>query len=159
MRIAISLRLAASSLRIGLVFLICRSNQWVARNSTMSRRRAPAFRHGERYAAYRYLLANERRSCMIPLMMLGYKSNNSVVYSSKYHVIWCPKYRRKVLVGDIATRHEEIMRIPALKYRAEISTLEIWPDQVHRPEGAFEPAARLSTWSQHMGIICSNSSR
>ena len=68
---------------------------------------------------------------MIPLMMLGYKSNNSVVYSSKYHVIWCPKYRRKVLVGDIAKRLEEIMRKTALKYRAEIIALEIIPDHVH----------------------------
>ena len=64
-------------------------------------------------------------------MMLGYKSNNHVVYSCKYHVIWCPKYRRKVLVGDIAKRLEEIMRKTALKYRAEISALEIVPDQVH----------------------------
>src|SRR5438046_10124477 len=64
-------------------------------------------------------------------MMLGYKSNNNVVYSSKYHVIWCPKYRRKVLVGDIAKRLEEIMRKTALKYRAQISALEIVPDQVH----------------------------
>src|SRR5438309_5211422 len=64
-------------------------------------------------------------------MMLGYKSNNNVVYSSKYHVIWCLKYRRKVLVGDIAKRLEEIMRKTALKYRAEISALEIVPDQVH----------------------------
>jgi REP element-mobilizing transposase RayT len=38
------------------------------------------------------------------LMMLGYKSNNNVVYSSKYHVIWCPKYRRKVLVAVPAVR-------------------------------------------------------
>ena len=30
-------------------------------------------------------------------MIEGYKSNNNVVYSSKYHVVWCPKYRRKVL--------------------------------------------------------------
>jgi len=64
-------------------------------------------------------------------MLLGYKSNNNVVYSSKYHVIWCPKYRRKVLVGDIAKRLEEIMRKTALKYRAEISALEIVPDHVH----------------------------
>ena len=64
-------------------------------------------------------------------MMLGYKSNKNIVYSSKYHVIWCPKYRRKVLVGDIAKRLEEIMRKTALKYRAEISALEIVPDQVH----------------------------
>src|SRR5438046_9673657 len=64
-------------------------------------------------------------------MMLGYKSNKNIVYSSKYHVIWCPKYRRKVLVGDIAKRLEEIMRKTALKYRAEISALEIVPDHAH----------------------------
>jgi putative transposase len=74
----------------------------------------------------------ERKAKMYhPLMMLGYKSNNNVVYSSKYHVIWCPKYRRKVLVGDIAKRLKEIMRKTALKYRADIIALEIMPDHVH----------------------------
>ncbi|WP_171816563.1 transposase, partial [Clostridium tetani] len=28
-----------------------------------------------------------------------YKSNNNIVYSCKYHIVWCPKYRRKVLIG------------------------------------------------------------
>ncbi|MBE5702702.1 IS200/IS605 family transposase, partial [Blautia massiliensis] len=27
-------------------------------------------------------------------MNTTYKSNNNVVYSCKYHVVWCPKYRR-----------------------------------------------------------------
>ena len=35
-------------------------------------------------------------------MLQGYKSNCNVVYSSKYHVVWCPKYRRKVLEGEMA---------------------------------------------------------
>ena len=35
------------------------------------------------------------------------------------------------IVGDIAKRLAEIMRKTALKYRAEISALEIVPDQVH----------------------------
>ncbi|MBS3938351.1 MAG: transposase, partial [Peptococcaceae bacterium] len=30
-------------------------------------------------------------------MNTKFKSNNNVVYSCKYHVVWCPKYRRKVL--------------------------------------------------------------
>ena len=64
-------------------------------------------------------------------MMLGYKSNKNVVYSSKYHVIWCPKYRRKVLVGAIAKRLKEIMHKTALKYRADLIALEITPDHVH----------------------------
>ena len=63
--------------------------------------------------------------------MLGYKSNNNVVYSSKYHVAWCPKYRRKVLVDKIAKRLEEVIRKAASRYRAEVIALEIMPDHVH----------------------------
>lgn len=64
-------------------------------------------------------------------MMLGYKSNNNVVYSSKYHVVWCPKYRRKVLEGPIAKRCEQLIRKTAASYRAEVMALEILPDHVH----------------------------
>ena len=64
-------------------------------------------------------------------MMLGYKSNNNVFYSSKYHVVWCPKYRRKVLVDKITKRLEAIIRKTALRYRAEVIALEIMPDHVH----------------------------
>jgi len=64
-------------------------------------------------------------------MLEGYKSNNNVVYSSKYHVVWCPKYRRKVLEGQIAKRCEQILRQTAKKYRAEVIALEIMPDRVH----------------------------
>ena len=30
---------------------------------------------------------------------MKYKSNHNVVYSCKYHVVWCPKYRRPVLIS------------------------------------------------------------
>lgn len=60
----------------------------------------------------------------------GYKSNNNVVYSSKYHVVWTPKYRRAVLVGPIAKKCEAVIRQTATKYHAEIIALEIMPDQV-----------------------------
>jgi putative transposase len=63
--------------------------------------------------------------------MLGYKSNKNVVYSCKYHVVWCPKYRRKVLVDAIAKRLFELMHKAALRYRAELIALEIMPDHVH----------------------------
>jgi REP element-mobilizing transposase RayT len=52
------------------------------------------------------------------------------VYSSKYHCVWTPKYRRRVLVGPIAKRCEQVMRQTAKKYRAEIIALEIMPDHV-----------------------------
>lgn len=40
---------------------------------------------------------------------MEYKSNRNVVYSCKYHVVWCPKYRRKVLTDEIATRLKELI--------------------------------------------------
>ena len=40
---------------------------------------------------------------------MKYKSNNNVVYSCKYHVVWCPKYRRKVLTGEIEVRLKELI--------------------------------------------------
>jgi putative transposase len=60
-----------------------------------------------------------------------YKSNLNVVYSSKYHVVWTPKYRRSVLIGDIAARCESVIRQAAEKYKAEVIALEIMPDHVH----------------------------
>jgi REP element-mobilizing transposase RayT len=60
----------------------------------------------------------------------GYKSNHNVVYSSKYHCGWTPKYRRSVLVGPMAKRREPVMRQTAEKYRAEMIALEIMPDHV-----------------------------
>lgn len=38
-----------------------------------------------------------------------YKSNNNVVYSCKYHVVWCPKYRRQVLVNGVDARLKEVL--------------------------------------------------
>ena len=61
----------------------------------------------------------------------GYKSNNNVVYSSKYHCVWTPKCRRSVLVGPIAKRCEQVIRQVTTKYLAEIIALEIMPDHGH----------------------------
>ena len=64
-------------------------------------------------------------------MIKKYKSNNNVVYSCKYHVVWCPKYRRKVLVDKIEQRLIELLKEVALERHSEIIELEIMPDHVH----------------------------
>ena len=62
---------------------------------------------------------------------MNYKSNNNVVYSCKYHVIWCPKYRRKILIGAIADRLKELIHQSAIEHQSEVIELEIMPDRVH----------------------------
>ncbi len=44
-------------------------------------------------------------------MSSDYTYKKGLVYKNQYHVIWCPKYRRPVLVGEIETRLKEIFRI------------------------------------------------
>ena len=62
---------------------------------------------------------------------MQYKSNNNITYSCKYHVVWCPKYRRDVLVGDVEKRLKTIIADVCQKRDAELIELETMPDHVH----------------------------
>jgi putative transposase len=62
---------------------------------------------------------------------MKYKSNNNIVYSCKYHIVWCPKYRRKVLVNEIAERLKELIKEKSSELKADIIEMEILPDHVH----------------------------
>lgn len=62
---------------------------------------------------------------------MKYKNNKNVVYSCKYHVVWCPKYRRKVLVDGIDDRLKELIKSVCNEIGAELFELEVMPDHVH----------------------------
>ena len=63
-------------------------------------------------------------------MRTSLRSNRNVVYSCKYQIVWCPKYRRQVLVDGVDVRLKEIIREAAAERRAEIMELEVMPDHV-----------------------------
>ena len=60
-----------------------------------------------------------------------YRRNAGSVYSLKYHMAWCPKYRRKVLTGDIAEELRSLLYQKAQELDVTIEALEIMPDHVH----------------------------
>ncbi len=62
---------------------------------------------------------------------IQYKSNNNIVYSCKYHIVWCPKYRRKVLVDDVEKRLKEIIYSIANELKVEIIEMETDKDHIH----------------------------
>ncbi len=62
---------------------------------------------------------------------MSYKCNNNITYSCKYHVIWCSKYRRKVLVDEVGQRLKELIVGVASELRVDIIEMEIMPDHVH----------------------------
>ena len=46
-------------------------------------------------------------------------------------MVWCPKYRRKILTGDIEKRLKEIIIKKTKELKSELIELEIMPDHVH----------------------------
>lgn len=64
-------------------------------------------------------------------MSRNIQSNNNIVYDCKYHVVFCPKYRRKVLVDEVEIRIKELFFEKGKELNTEIVEMEIMPDHVH----------------------------
>ena len=60
-----------------------------------------------------------------------YRISAGATYSLKYHLVWCPKYRLKVLVGQVEKRLRQLLYQKAEELEAEIHALEIMSDHVH----------------------------
>lgn len=67
----------------------------------------------------------------MPEYNILYKSNNNVVYSCKYHVVWCPKYRRDVLRDGADIRLKQIIQDVCTENGSDLLEMEIMPDHVH----------------------------
>ena len=63
--------------------------------------------------------------------MSQYAKNSSAVFSLKYHLVWCPKYRRPVLEGAIEKRLREVLEDVRAEHAWTIHALEVMPDHVH----------------------------
>lgn len=61
---------------------------------------------------------------------MNYKNNHKVVYHCKYHVVWCPKYRRKVLVDGVEARLKQLTEEICKAHDFELFELEIRSNQV-----------------------------
>jgi len=61
----------------------------------------------------------------------SYHTDHSIVYSCQYHVIFCPKYRRPVLVDAVAGRLKELFLEKQAEYGYTVMQMEVMPDHVH----------------------------
>lgn len=60
-----------------------------------------------------------------------YKYASHCVYNIGFHIVWCPKYRRKVLVDGIDERLKELLLEKAEHLEIQIDQMEVMPDHVH----------------------------
>lgn len=73
--------------------------------------------------------------------------DRTIVYSCKYQIIFCPKYRRKVLVPPIDARLKELVIEKQEEYSYGVIEMEIMPDHVHLlldvdPRTGIDPVVR-----------------
>ena len=59
------------------------------------------------------------------------KSNQNIVYDLNYHVVWCVKYRRRLIEGEIEQQLKKILLETSLDIQAEILEMETDRDHVH----------------------------
>jgi|TARA_B100001971_G_C17893783_1_gene384380 putative transposase len=62
---------------------------------------------------------------------MSLKRTSHAVYEAKYHLVWCPKYRRKIITEDISKRAKEIFKEISQHFDFEIDRCEVAEDHVH----------------------------
>jgi putative transposase len=62
---------------------------------------------------------------------MSLKRTSHAVYEAKYHLVWCPKYRKKILIEEIRTRVKEVFEEIASYFDFEIDRCEVAEDHVH----------------------------
>jgi putative transposase len=63
--------------------------------------------------------------------MVSIVTNRNCVYQTAYHVVWCPKYRRAVLTGEIAQEVGVLLDMICAERGWPVISKEIQPDHIH----------------------------
>ena len=63
--------------------------------------------------------------------MKGYRLGAHTKYDLKVHLVWIPKYRKKVLTGDVALRVRDLIRQIAMEHEVEILSGKVAGDHIH----------------------------
>ncbi|MDQ1327242.1 MAG: REP-associated tyrosine transposase [Candidatus Poribacteria bacterium] len=62
---------------------------------------------------------------------MSYRKGSHTTYDLKYHIIWCTKYRYRVLTGEVASRIRELVREVCAANYIEVISGSMSPDHIH----------------------------
>jgi putative transposase len=63
--------------------------------------------------------------------MRRYRLGSHAKYDLKVHLVWCPKYRKRVLTGPVATRVRDLLRQIAAENELHVISGKVAADHVH----------------------------
>ena len=81
--------------------------------------------------------------------MAKWKKLAHVVYQCSYHIVWCPKYRYRILKGNVGKFAEETIRSLCEWKSIDVMELNVREDHVHLVAG-MPPKVSIS---EAMGIL------
>lgn len=81
--------------------------------------------------------------------MGDYRSSSHVYWRCKYHIVWTPKYRFKILKGNVGKELYRSIYILCNMKDCEVLELNVQPDHVHLVV-IVPPKVSISTW---MGVL------
>lgn len=88
-------------------------------------------------------------------MPRGYTHENTSIHLMNYHFVWCPRYRRGMLVGKVKDRLKALVNEKAKTMGSEVIEIEIMPDHIH----LFINSTPLMTPNKLIGSIKGYTSR
>jgi len=63
--------------------------------------------------------------------MIKWKKLSHTIYQCKYHIVWCPKYRYRILKGVVAAFVEQTLRMLCEWRSIEILKMSVKEDHIH----------------------------
>ena len=83
----------------------------------------------ETYLSTKQTFAREENGCHNSFAMK--ERTRHALYNINYHFVFCPKFRRPVLAGDVGKRLTELLHQEVKNLDGEILELVVQPDHVH----------------------------
>lgn len=83
---------------------------------------------------------------------MEYQRDEHRIHLILYHIVFCPKRRKPVLVGSVAKDVERLIRLKCEEQGWEVVTLEIMPDHVHLFVRAWPTTSAAEVVKQVKGI-------
>ena len=83
------------------------------------------------------------------------------VYSLQYHLVWCTKYRKKVLKDGIDAECKEMLCDLAEEYKFQILAMEVMPDHIHllvdcRPQFYISDMIKIMKGNSPADVSCAS---
>ena len=85
-----------------------------------------------------------------------YKTSGHIIYSCEYHIVWCTKYRRRVLSEPIQNRLKSLVYQQQNEYKYSVIEIETMADhilmlaEIDPNESAGQVVSRIKGFSSKM---------